>query len=70
VRGLSWTASLDRARFFARRYPKLANPAVYRVTAATEHVLAYTNERKEEEFFVTLPKNTSPLLHKRLKHSQ
>jgi len=69
VRGLSWTASLDRARFFARRYPTLHNPAVFRVTVSAKHVLAYTDERKEEEFLVTLPKATRPELHERLTHS-
>jgi hypothetical protein len=67
VRGLSWTASLDRARFFARRYPELHDPAVFRVTVSAEHVLAYTNERKEEEFLVILPKRTRPVLHERVR---
>lgn len=67
VRGLSWTSSLDRARFFARRYPQLHDPAVFRVTVSAEQVLAYTNERKEEEFLVLLPKRTRPVLHERVR---
>jgi hypothetical protein len=67
VRGLSWTASLDRARFFARRYPNLHNPAVFRMTVSAEHVLAYTNARKEEEFFVMLPASMRPALHERVR---
>lgn len=67
VRGLSWTASLDRARFFARRYPELLDPAVFRVTVSAEHVLAYTNERQKEEFPVILPKRTRPVLHERVR---
>jgi hypothetical protein len=55
VRGVSWTASLERAKWFARRFEWLADPAVYRVTAPEEWVLAYTDERKEQEFLLQLP---------------
>jgi hypothetical protein len=40
---------------------------VFRVTVSAEHVLAYTNERKEEEFLVLLPNRTRPLLHERVR---
>jgi len=63
LRGLSWTASLERAWWFARRFPKIANPKVFRVSVAVEDVLAYINDhyRKEGEFLVLLPKTTKPV---------
>jgi hypothetical protein len=55
VRGLSWTGSLERAWWFARRYASLPRPAVYRVDVPARYVLAYSNERQEEEYLVRLP---------------
>lgn len=56
VRGLSWTASLERARFFAHRFDGyLAAPAVFSVTVQEHDVLAYSNDRTEQEFIVMLP---------------
>lgn len=60
VRGLNWTGSLDRARWFAERFAKLGDPAVYRVTVPESAVLAYSNARAEEEFLVLLPATVRP----------
>jgi hypothetical protein len=60
VRGLSWTASLDRARSFATRLP-LDDPAVFQVTVDESDVLAYVNGRQEEEFLVRLAPNARPI---------
>lgn len=54
VRGLSWTASLERAREFAERF-QLQDPGVYEAIVQEQHVLAYLNWREEEEFIVLLP---------------
>lgn len=57
IRGFSWTASLDRAIWFADRATRygLSNPAVYRAEVPAKYVLFHTNDRQEEEFFVALP---------------
>jgi hypothetical protein len=64
VRGLAWTASEDKAWWFADRadWFRLADPAVYRVTVDEAHVLAYLNEsqRNEQEFLVLLPATARP----------
>jgi hypothetical protein len=60
VRGLNWTGSLDRARWFARRFAHLGDPAVYRVLVHEPDVLAYTNARQEGEFLVLLPATAKP----------
>lgn len=54
LRGVSWTSSETVARWFAKRAAimGLALPTVYRTNVPLEDVLAYTNERKEEEFLV------------------
>ena len=54
VRGYSWTADLERARWFAERLP-LHDPAVYCAVVPKRRVLFYSQERKEAEFFVDLP---------------
>lgn len=59
VRGFSWTGSRDQAAWFARRFG-LADPAVYRVTVGEEHVLAYSDDRQEDEYLVLLPPNVRP----------
>jgi hypothetical protein len=63
VRGFSWTASLERASWFANRYRGLSlpDPAVFRVTVRDEDVLAYTNGRLEQEFLVLLPSRVRPV---------
>jgi hypothetical protein len=70
VRGLSWTSTLDQARWFAQQHAlreaewitspdewiTSPDPGVYQVTIDDRHVLAYTNAHKEEgEFIVILP---------------
>ena len=59
-RGFSWTTSLSRAQWFADRYSELPDPAVLQVEVALRHVLAYSNDREEEEFIVRLPRNARP----------
>ena len=59
VRGLSWTGSLERAQWFASRF-SLEHPAVYRATVSDDHVLAYVNDRNEQEFIVRLPSSVRP----------
>jgi hypothetical protein len=56
VRGFSWTASFDRAKWFAERFRNLPDPAVYRIEAPKRWVLAYTNERQEQEFILRIPR--------------
>ena len=68
VRGLSWPASRERARWFAQRAQifGLHDPAVYCVTVDACHVLAFVdsadaNGRGEEEFVVLLPQTLRPV---------
>ncbi len=61
VRGVSWTGDIKRARFFARRYPSLASPAVFQVTVDDSDVMAYSNEREEQEFIVLLSQTCRPV---------
>lgn len=59
LRGLSWTASLDKAIWFAKRFAAssvMEKPTVYQATVTTEHVYAYSNEREEQEFICDIPK--------------
>ena len=51
VRGYSWTASSERAKWFATRF-NLPNPAVYQGLFLRAHILFYTNDRDEQEFVV------------------
>ena len=62
VRGLSWTASLEKAKWFANRaaWFHLSKPAVYRTVANESDVLAYINGREEQEFVVLLPRTNKP----------
>ncbi len=53
IRGISWTSDLDRAKWFANRMADiLPNPAVYTIKAKRDHVLAYINDRNENEFLI------------------
>jgi hypothetical protein len=56
IRGLSWSRDLDTACWFAcgSRY-SFENPAVFCGDFNTRHVLAYDNDRGEEEFIVDVP---------------
>ncbi len=60
VRGISWTTSEERARWFALRH-SLPNPNVFRTTVHEADVLAYTNDRSEQEFLVLLPERNRPV---------
>jgi uncharacterized protein len=52
-RGLSWTLSLDRARWFARRYGHwFGNPLVYEATVDARDVLAFIVDRNEQQVVV------------------
>jgi hypothetical protein len=57
VHGLSWTSSRRVAIWFANRAAScgLPDPAVYVITVPTRAVLAYSNDRQEEEFLVHVP---------------
>jgi hypothetical protein len=60
VHGISWTASQETARWFARRYD-LPNPDVFRTAVNEADVHVYINKRKEEEFLVLLPNGNKPV---------
>lgn len=61
VRGFSWTTSVERAWWFAHRYAeRLSDPAVFCVTVSESAVLAYTNNRTEQEFLVWIPPDCRP----------
>ena len=63
VRGLSWTASVFRAWWFADRFAQhgiLSDPAVFSVAVSNDAVYAYCNERHKEEFVVLLPPTAQP----------
>jgi hypothetical protein len=57
IRGRSWTPSLERAKRFARLNQISIAPAVYRVTAPAEWIVAYiyNQEEDEQEFLLELP---------------
>ena len=50
MRGLSWTASLDQARWFANRFRQ--HLPVYEVQVFRSHVLARLTTRGEDEYIV------------------
>lgn len=55
LEGYSWTSSPEKALWFARRLG-LAHPAVYRIEAPAEWVLAHVTDREEQEFIMQLPR--------------
>lgn len=59
VRGISWTGTLAKAAWFADRGWGLPNPAVYKCVLDSKHVLAYVNDRKEDEYIVLLPRSAT-----------
>ncbi len=67
VKGISWTANLDRERWFASLFDYLGDPAVFRVTVDETDILGYYNGRNEEEFLVMLPPRARPKRLKMLK---
>ncbi len=63
VRGIHWTGTFDRARWFAERAAdrmRLDAPAVFEVTVPESEVLAYTSDRSEDEYLVVLSKGLRP----------
>jgi hypothetical protein len=66
-RGLSWTLSIDRARWFARRYGHwFGNPLVYEATVDASDVLAYIVDRNEQQMVVNPDKLRRFRLRERL----
>lgn len=63
VRGLAWTSDLERARWFAQRFP-LPNPAVFTAEVERSDVLFYSDDRNESEFVIWPPQR--PKLLERL----
>lgn len=63
VRGLSWSGSEEKARWFAERGGRwgLDDPAVFRVTVEERDVFAYVDDRQEQEFLVLLPASSHPV---------
>ena len=61
-RGISWTASFEKAKWFATRLSEffeipLEKPMVYMAEVPKEKVYVYTNERDEQEFLCNIPKD-------------
>ncbi len=52
IRGMSWTASYEKAQWFATRFCAALDPAVYKLVVPERKVLAYFNRRNEQEFIV------------------
>jgi hypothetical protein len=56
VRGLSWTADRDKAKWFAERYADLGHPAIYQATVPANLVFVRIHDepfgRQEDEFVV------------------
>jgi hypothetical protein len=48
--GISWTDDLDRAAWFAKRFPHLADPAIYTTTAKPEDIYWFDDGRTERDF--------------------
>jgi hypothetical protein len=59
-RGVSWTDSIDTARWFANRFPRLEDPAILTMTIDAEHIYAYDSGRNEREFIVSVPPDVKP----------
>jgi hypothetical protein len=67
VRGMSWTGSIERARWFATRWrERFGNPGVYQAIVFEADVLAYVNHRQEDEYIVRLPQTCRPRCVERL----
>ena len=62
VSGVSWTSSFEQALWFAERAKNFgfADPAVFKITVQRESILAYCNNRKEEEYLLQLPLSVKP----------
>lgn len=62
VSGHSWTSSLDTAIWFAKRAKSfgLNDPAVFTVTVHRKSIMACSNKRNEQEYFLKLPLPVRP----------
>jgi len=61
VNGYSWTSSLEKAIWFAKRFLILSeNPGVYQVTVQKKDILAVINDREEQEYILRLPLPVRP----------
>lgn len=60
VSGFSWTDSPNTAAWFARRFPDLPDPAVFKVTVPRESVMACCYDRQEREYLLLLPLPVKP----------
>jgi len=57
VRGFSWTGDFETAKWFADRFKNILDkPMVYEATVEKDMVLAYSNDRDEQEFLCLIPK--------------
>ncbi len=53
VRGLSWTGNIDTAMWFAERFKNvLHDPAVFQVKVPRKWIMAYSNDRNEDEYII------------------
>lgn len=58
-RGISWTGNFDKAVWFAKRFKGfLYKPMVYETSVDKEYILAYVNDRNEDEFLCLIPENS------------
>lgn len=62
VHSYSWTGSLEKAVWFAKRAKIFgcADPAVFTITVQREHILAYSHDREEAEYLLALPLPSKP----------
>jgi hypothetical protein len=56
VRGISWTASLERAVWFAKRFP-FEKPTVFKAIVGEPLIYAFCNDRDESEFLCDIPRS-------------
>jgi len=54
--GISWTGSLDKAIWFAKRYG-FEKPIVYQAQVPKENIYAYDNDRNEDEYLCDIPRS-------------
>jgi hypothetical protein len=61
IRGYSWTADIEKAKWFAERLSKfLTSPAVLEVNTSDVDIIAYVNDRKEQEYICHVPMDVRP----------
>jgi hypothetical protein len=53
--GVCWTDSLDNARWFAKRFVSLQDPAILTITIEAKHVYAFDNGRNECRHRMAVP---------------